>query len=158
ILRSVEEGEVVRYEIFHDVLAVPVLAWRTEHEAQRELEAQKRAADRRHRRLLAVIAVGAVLLATMAAITAYAVSQRNKAQTQAALASQNETEAQRQKKLARLNAEKARQQAALASQNEADAQQQAKLASQNEANAQQQAELASQNEAEAKQQSELAQQ
>ena len=52
ILRSVDEGDATRFEIFHDVLAQPVLAWRAEHEAERELELQKAAADRRHRRLL----------------------------------------------------------------------------------------------------------
>jgi WD40 repeat protein len=116
ILRSVEEGGLVRYEIFHDVLALPVLAWRAEHEAERELEAQKRESDRRHRRLLAVIALGAVLLATMGAITAYALSQRNKAQDQAALASQNAADAQRQKKLAEKNATDARHKTVLLAQ------------------------------------------
>ena len=53
ILRSVDEGGAVRYEIFHDVLGEPVLAWRAEHEAERELEEQKQASDRRHRQLLA---------------------------------------------------------------------------------------------------------
>jgi WD40 repeat protein len=93
ILRSVEEGGRVRYEIFHDVLAEPVLAWRAEHEADRELEAQKHASDRRHRRLLAVIAVGAVLLAAMAAVTAYALTQRTEAREQARNARANELEA-----------------------------------------------------------------
>jgi len=69
ILRSVDEGGATRFEIFHDVLAQPVLAWRTAHESERELEAQQEASDRRHRRLLAVIAGGAVLLAVMSAVT-----------------------------------------------------------------------------------------
>jgi WD40 repeat protein len=90
ILRSVEEGGQVRYEIFHDVLAQPVLAWRAEHEAARELEAQKRASDRRHRQLLAIIGVGAVLLAIMGAITVYAVTQRTAARDQARHARANE--------------------------------------------------------------------
>jgi WD40 repeat protein len=93
ILRSVEEGGHVRYEIFHDVLAQPVLAWRAEHEASRELEAQKRESDRRHRRLLAVIGVGAVLLAIMSAVTVYAVSQRSEAREQARNARANELDA-----------------------------------------------------------------
>jgi hypothetical protein len=50
ILRSLEEGGGVRYEIFHDVLAQPVLAWRTAHVADRELRRQKEESDRRHRR------------------------------------------------------------------------------------------------------------
>ena len=78
ILRSLEEGGHVRYEIFHDVLAQPVLAWRAEHEATRELEAQKLESDRRHRQLLAIIGVGAVLLAAMSAVTVYALTQRDR--------------------------------------------------------------------------------
>jgi WD40 repeat protein len=83
ILRSVDEGGATRFEIFHDVLAQPVLAWRTAHEGDRELEAQQEASDRRHRRLLAVIAGGAVLLAVMSAVTVYALSQRSEAREQA---------------------------------------------------------------------------
>ena len=82
ILRSVEEGGDVRYEIFHDVLAEPVLVWRASHEADRELELQQEAADRRQRRLLGVIAVGAVLFAAMGAVTLYALSQRSEARAQ----------------------------------------------------------------------------
>jgi WD40 repeat protein len=93
ILRSIEEGGRVRYEIFHDVLAEPVLAWRSEYEADRELAAQKRESDRRHRRLLVVIAVGAVLLAAMAAVTVYALNQRTEAREQAQNARANELEA-----------------------------------------------------------------
>jgi WD40 repeat protein len=89
ILRSLEEGGHVRYEIFHDVLAQPVLAWRAEHETDRELDAQKSDSDRRHRRLLAIIVVGAVLLAAMAAVTAYALTQRSEAREQARLAKAN---------------------------------------------------------------------
>jgi WD40 repeat protein len=93
ILRSLEEGGHVRYEIFHDVLAQPVLAWRAEHEAARELEAQKLDSDRRHRRLLAIIAVGALLLAIMSAVTVYAVTQRSEAREQARHARANELQA-----------------------------------------------------------------
>ena len=93
ILRSLEEGGGVRYEIFHDVLAQPVLAWRTGHEADRELEQQQEVADRRHRRLLGVIGVGAVLLAAMGAVTVYALSQRTEARSQAREAKAHELEA-----------------------------------------------------------------
>ena len=93
ILRSIEEGARVRYEIFHDVLAQPVLAWRAEYEADRELEAQKRNADRRHRRLLGIIVVGAVLLAIMTAVAVYAVTQRSAARQQARNAKANQLEA-----------------------------------------------------------------
>ena len=93
ILRSIEEGSGVRYEIFHDVLAQPVLAWRTNHQAERELQSQKEAADRRHRRLLAVLAVGAALFTVMGAVTVYALSQRTEARQQAREARANELEA-----------------------------------------------------------------
>ena len=84
ILRSIEEGGGVRYEIFHDVLANPVLAWRTNHEAERELQSQKEAAEWRHRRLLAVLAVGAALFTVrLGAVTVYALSQRTEARQQA---------------------------------------------------------------------------
>jgi WD40 repeat protein len=101
ILRSVEEGGRVRYEIFHDVLAQPVLAWRAEHQATRELELQKRESDRRHRRLLAVIGVGAALLAGMSAVTIYALTQRSEAREQALHARANELEATADSELTR---------------------------------------------------------
>ena len=94
IVRSVEEGGGVRYEIFHDVLAEPVLAWRTAHEADRELRRQKTESDRRHRRLLGVIAVGSVLLAAMAGVTVYALSQRTEAREQAREAKAHQLEAE----------------------------------------------------------------
>ena len=59
----------------------------------RDLEAQKRASDRRHRQLLAVIGVGAVLLAVMGAVTVYAVTQRTEAREQARNAKANELDA-----------------------------------------------------------------
>ena len=93
ILRSVEEAGDIRYEIFHDVLAEPVLAWRTQHEADREFEHERAAADRRHRRLLTVIAVGSVLLALMSGVTVYALLQRSEARTQAREARAHELEA-----------------------------------------------------------------
>ncbi len=93
ILRSLQEGGVVRYEIFHDVLAQPVLAWRTQHEADRELAVQTEAADRRHRRLLAVVALGSVLLVVMAAVTVFALTQRSEARSQAQEAKAHELEA-----------------------------------------------------------------
>ena len=87
-------GGGVRYEIFHDVLAEPVLAWRTAHEADRELRRQKTESDRKHRRLLGVIAVGSVLLAMMAGVTVYALSQRTEAREQALEARAHQLEAE----------------------------------------------------------------
>jgi WD40 repeat protein len=93
ILRSLEEGGDVRHEIFHDVLAEPVLAWRASHEADRELERQREESDRRHRRLLAVIGVGAILLVAMAAVTVFALTQRADARRQAREAKAHQLEA-----------------------------------------------------------------
>jgi WD40 repeat protein len=156
ILRSVDEGGANRYELFHDVLGQPVLGWRAAYEADRELEAQKREADRRNRRLLGIIGVAAVLLTVMSGVTAYALSQRSEAQEQAALASQNASEAQKQSELASQNAANADKQAEIASANAVEAQKQSELATQNEAEAQEQAQLASKNAAEAKRQAEVA--
>ena len=156
ILRSIEEGGAARYEIFHDVLGQPVLAWRAAHEAERELEAQKREADRRNRRLLAVIAAGAVLLTVMAGVTAYALAQRDEAQKQAASADTARQDAVEQKSLAeaeKVSAERARQRAVKSAAVAKDAQQEAEEQSQQAAAAQAQAESA---EADAQQQAELA--
>jgi len=74
IVRTVDGAgaDGARYEIFHDVLAEPVLAWRREQEVERE----RRAAERRNRRL-AIFAGGAlVALAAMTAVAIYAFSQR----------------------------------------------------------------------------------
>jgi WD40 repeat protein len=94
IVRSVDDGE--RYEIFHDVLAQPVLAWRAGYESDRELEEERARARRKQRRLLAVIALGIVLLAAMVGVTAYALAQRSEAQTQAERVSVQNTELERQ--------------------------------------------------------------
>ena len=84
ILRPVaDESGGQRYEIYHDVLAEAVLAWKTGYDAGRELERERDASQRRHRRLLAIIGVGAALLAAMAALTVFAFTQRSEAQSQA---------------------------------------------------------------------------
>jgi WD40 repeat protein len=82
ILRPVDG----RFEIFHDVLADPVLTWRTRHEAERVLERERAAAERRHRRLLALLVASLVVLAAMAAVTVYALTQRSSAREQAGVA------------------------------------------------------------------------
>ncbi|MGH3031176.1 MAG: hypothetical protein ACRDNE_10500 [Gaiellaceae bacterium] len=79
ILRPVDG----RFEIFHDVLADAVLAWRTRYEGERVLERQRAEAERRHRRLLALLAAALVVLAGMAAVTVYALTQRSSAREQA---------------------------------------------------------------------------
>jgi WD40 repeat protein len=84
IVRAGEDGAAgPRYEIFHDVLADAVLAWRTQHEADRRLAEEREAAARRHRRLL-LVAIGAgILVAILAAITVAALAARHDARDQA---------------------------------------------------------------------------
>jgi hypothetical protein len=68
-----------RYEIFHDVLADAVLAWG----GRRQLERERRAAERRHRRLAIVAAASLVALAVMTAIAIFALAERSHARAQA---------------------------------------------------------------------------
>jgi WD40 repeat protein len=88
ILRSVAGNGAgsSRYELFHDVLAEPVLAWKAVHEQTGELERQRAEAEKRHRRLLKVVAVAAVALLVMAGVTVFALTQRSEARSQARLA------------------------------------------------------------------------
>jgi WD40 repeat protein len=80
ILRAVadRDDDGSRYEIFHDVLAEPVLAWRREFDARRALATSAR----RHRRLALVAAVALALALAMVALAAYAFSQRSQASKQ----------------------------------------------------------------------------
>jgi WD40 repeat protein len=79
ILRSVEGsgGRDSRYEIFHDVLAEPILTWKASHETGRALEAANAQARRRHRRLALVASLSLVALVALAALTLFAFSQRS---------------------------------------------------------------------------------
>ena len=104
ILRSFspEEGaDGVSYEIFHDVLAQAVLAWRRKHEAERALGRERREAEKRHRRLLIVAVAALIALAAMAALAVFAFTQRGEARSQATLALARAAEAQRQSEAAR---------------------------------------------------------
>jgi len=77
IVRGVNgmQGSPTRYEIFHDVLGPPILAWHAEHQLRRE----RILVRRQRRRLLASL----VALAIVAAVAAYALVQRSDARTQA---------------------------------------------------------------------------
>ena len=79
ILRAVvppaDAGEDVRYEIYHDVLAEPVLAWR---EARR-LETERALARRRQRRLAVIAALALLGLAIFAGVALLAVFARDAA-------------------------------------------------------------------------------
>ena len=77
ILRTVDGTD--RYEIFHDVLAEPVRAWRV----QRRLERERREANGRQRKLLAFVVASAVALAVVAAVALFALVQRGHARSQA---------------------------------------------------------------------------
>jgi WD40 repeat protein len=72
-------GAGPRYEIFHDVLANAVLAWRARHETDRALAAERAAARSRHRRLAILAALSLVALAGMALLTVFAFAQRHDA-------------------------------------------------------------------------------
>jgi WD40 repeat protein len=72
-------GTPTRYEIFHDVLGPPILAWQAEH----ELRSERLLARRQRRRLQTIVAASFVALAVVAAIAAYALVQRSDARTQA---------------------------------------------------------------------------
>ncbi len=81
IVRTVDGAGAngARYEIFHDVLGEAVLAWRREQELERE----RRAAERRHRRLAIVAVLALVALAAMTAVAIYALAQRREARAAA---------------------------------------------------------------------------
>jgi WD40 repeat protein len=99
ILRPLGENGHVgdRYEIFHDVLAGAVLAWRTRHESDAALEEERR----RRRRFGWIAVVALVGLVLMSGLAAYAWSQRVKAREQTTAADQQRALAlSRSKKLA----------------------------------------------------------
>ncbi len=81
IVRGVNgmQGAPTRYEIFHDVLGPPILAWQAEHQLRRE---RIRAREQR-RRLLAIIGASLFALAIVAGVAVYALVQRSDARTQA---------------------------------------------------------------------------
>jgi YD repeat-containing protein len=77
---SSEDGPAsARYEIFHDVLADAVLAWRARHEEQRALHE----AERRRRRAFAVATAALVGLILVGAIAVFALVERSHSRSQA---------------------------------------------------------------------------
>lgn len=81
IVRGVDgvDGGSTRYEIFHDVLAEPLLAWRAGYELERE----RVTARRQRRRLLALVAAAFGALVIVGAIAVFALVERGTARTQA---------------------------------------------------------------------------
>jgi WD40 repeat protein len=95
ILRPVAAADgSTQYEIFHDVLAGAVLAWRTRHRSERELKAERATAARRQRRAAVVGALAAAVIAVLTAATVYALVQRSNARTEARKAHAGELVAQ----------------------------------------------------------------
>ncbi|MDX6440913.1 MAG: hypothetical protein QOE43_642 [Gaiellaceae bacterium] len=92
IIRVVEgsAGRQARYEIFHDVLAQPLLAWRSGYELERE----RVAARRQRRRLRSLIAAALVALLIVSAVAIFALVQRGTARSQARRAHARELSAQ----------------------------------------------------------------
>ncbi len=109
IVRAGENGGAGRYEIYHDVLADAVLAWRTRHAADRQLGQQRIEAERRHRRLLRVLAAAFVALGLVAAIAVYALVQRGEARHQTSVAKLERTRAERAADVAKQKSREAQQ-------------------------------------------------
>jgi WD40 repeat protein len=76
---SSENGAGSRYEIYHDVLADAVAAWRNRYSAERAV----READDRRRRALLVATAALLGLILVAGIAVYALMERSNARTQA---------------------------------------------------------------------------
>ena len=90
IVRAVDgAGGGERYEIFHDVLADGVLAWR----ARRVIERDREEAHRRQRRLVALAVAALVALGAMTAVAVYALTERSHARSAARLARAHALEA-----------------------------------------------------------------
>jgi WD40 repeat protein len=87
--RILRPGEGETYEIFHDVLAAPILAWRARHDQERALKA----AHRRSRRLALVAGLAIGLLALMTLVTIFALVQRSNAKDEAREAQARELDA-----------------------------------------------------------------
>ena len=136
-------AESTTYEIFHDVLAEAVLAWRTKYDTDRRLEEERRVHRLRQRRFLVFAAIAALALAVMAGITVYALAERQNANEQAAVAETQKAEAEEQRTVAQ-------QQATIAQQKtkEAQAAQQTAQANEQKANASQKDAVAQKNRAE----------
>jgi WD40 repeat protein len=81
IVRVVEgaAGRPARYEIFHDVLAEPLLVWRAGY----DLEHERVVARRQRRRLRALVAAAFVALLIVGAVAVFALVQRSDARAQA---------------------------------------------------------------------------
>jgi WD40 repeat protein len=126
---SSENGpSTTRYEIYHDVLADAVLGWRTRFEADRRIEDERLAHQRRQRRLLIFGVATLIGLAIMAAVAVYALAQRSNANHQAAVAEQQRNIAVEQSREARRRTKEAQTARAKEQQAREQAQANARLA------------------------------
>lgn len=90
ILRSQDgAGGAPRIEIFHDVLAEPLLAWQQGHELERE----RRNARRDRRRLWTIVGAVLAALVVVTALAVFAFAQRSSARAQARRAHAHELDA-----------------------------------------------------------------
>jgi WD40 repeat protein len=76
---NAENGSATRYEIFHDVLADAVAAWRTRYRSERAIHE----AERRRRRAFAVATAALVGLLLVAAIAIFALVERRHSRAEA---------------------------------------------------------------------------
>ncbi len=76
---SADNGASTRYEIYHDVLADAVSAWRNRYRAERSVHD----AERRRRRAFGVATAALVSLVLVAAIAVFALAERGHARSQA---------------------------------------------------------------------------
>jgi WD40 repeat protein len=80
IVRRVDDAAADgRFEIFHDVLAGGVVAWRSGFEAERELKRERT----RRRRAVAIASAALLALTAVAAVALFALAQRSRAEEEA---------------------------------------------------------------------------
>ena len=116
ILRA-ETGEgtgPTRFEVFHDVLAAPVLSWRRGFEQERRLEQERSALRKRHRRLLALAVASLIGLALAVGLAVFALTQRSEARSQAEQARVNAAQAEENAARATAASRRAEEQAQVA--------------------------------------------
>jgi WD40 repeat protein len=76
-------GDGGAYEIYHDVLADAVLAWRIGHRSEVALATEREVARRKHRRLLLLSGSSLLALLAVIAVAVFALSERSDARSQA---------------------------------------------------------------------------
>jgi WD40 repeat protein len=88
ILRAIppaEEGGSASYELYHDILAEPILDWRREYEQRREAEIEARRRRELRRRYVRTVVGLTALVCVFAAFAAWALYERSVANDQRAV-------------------------------------------------------------------------